>query len=183
MNKYQNIVGKINYWLFLIVVFLLPFPQTFLRYACVIWIFSWLLEGRWISKPKSIKENKMALPFILFGLWFLWKFISILWVPDMIAWRWQMERYLTFALIVPIGIWGLNTNYNWVQAGKTLIIGCIASSFFYISIMGILFHYPELVSNYSFGDEWNYNITKWWSFFIENIFSDFRIQQVHLNSV
>ena len=169
MNKYQNIVGKINYWLFLIVVFLLPFPQTFLRYACVIWIFSWLLEGRWISKPKSIKENKMALPFILFGLWFLWKFISILWAPDMIAWRWQMERYLTFALIVPIGIWGLNTNYNWVQAGKTLIIGSIASSFFYISIMGILFHYPELVSNYSFGDEWNYNITKWWSFFIENI--------------
>ena len=27
-----------------------------------------------------------------------------------------MERYLTFALIVPIGIWGLNTNYDWKQA-------------------------------------------------------------------
>ena len=169
MNKYQNIVGKINYWLFLIVVFLLPFPQTFLRYACVIWVLTWLLEGRWLSKPLSIKKNKIAIPFILFGLWFLWKAISILWVSDITAWSWQMERYLTFALIVPIGIWGLNTNYDWKQAGKTLIAGCITAIIFYLIVMKILFDNPELVKNYSFSNDWNDNINEWWPFFIDNI--------------
>lgn len=169
MNKYQYILGKINYWLFLIVVFLLPFPQTFLRYACVAWVVSWVLEGRWFSKPLSIRENKIAIPFILFGIWYAWKALSIFWSPDASAWGWQMERYLTFALIVPIGIWGINENYDWRQAGKVMVVGCMTAVLFYLAVMGILFHHPEIVSSYSFATEWNYTITEWWLFFMENI--------------
>ena len=70
MNTYQEIVGRANWWLFLVVVALLPFPQIALRFACVLWIFCWALEGRWLTKPRSLKENKMAIPFLLFGLWY-----------------------------------------------------------------------------------------------------------------
>lgn len=169
MSNYQHIVSKVNYWLFLIVVFLLPFPQTFLRYACVVWVVSWLLEGRWMCKPLSIRENKMAIPFILFGLWYAWKALSFFWSPDANAWGWQMERYLTFGLVIPIGIWGVNAHYDWKQAGKTLVYGCIAAVIFYLLVMWTLFRNPEMVKNYSFGDEWNYTITEWWAFFVDNI--------------
>ena len=53
MNRYQNILGHINYSLFLAIVALLPFPQIFLRYACVLWIITWALEGRWLNKPHA----------------------------------------------------------------------------------------------------------------------------------
>ena len=51
LYKYQSAVGQLNYALFLMVVALLPFPQIFLRYTCVVWIVCWFLEGRWLSKP------------------------------------------------------------------------------------------------------------------------------------
>lgn len=73
MNRYQDIMGRINYGLFLCVVALLPFPQVFLRYACVLWVVSWAMEGRWMQRPKSLRENRMAIPFLLFAAWYAWK--------------------------------------------------------------------------------------------------------------
>ena len=49
MNRYRQIIGRINYWLFLTVIALLPAPQLVLRYACVAWIILWFLEGRWLN--------------------------------------------------------------------------------------------------------------------------------------
>ena len=108
MNRYQDIIGKVNYGIFLATVALLPFPQILLRYMCVLWIIAWLLEGRWLSKPMSLRENKIAIPFILFGLWYIWKIVSGLWASDYDAWAWQMERYIAFGMIIPVGIWGVN---------------------------------------------------------------------------
>ena len=100
MSKYREIMGRVNYGLFLIVVALLPFPQAVLRPACVLWIIAWILEGRWtnlITKHKSqIANYKSALPFLLFGIWYGWKMLSGLWAADHGAWAWQMERYMTF---------------------------------------------------------------------------------------
>ena len=76
MNRYREIIGKANYGLFLTAAFLLPFPQLPIRYACVAWVVGWLLEGRWLSRPVPVKQNKMAIPFILFGLWYLWQAVS-----------------------------------------------------------------------------------------------------------
>lgn len=129
--KYQSTIGQINYALFLLVVALLPFPQIFLRYACVSWFIAWSLEGRFLKKPNIVDWKKMV-PFILFGLWYLWKIISGLWAQNLTAYSWQLERYLLFGLMVPIGIWGVNTCYDWKKICAVLAISCIAAAGVYL---------------------------------------------------
>lgn len=143
MSKYQDIIGKIQYVLFLITVALLPFPQVFLRYACVCWGVSWLLEGRWLSRPLSWRENKVLLPLLLFGAWFALQLISGLWASDHVAWAQQIERYLLFALIIPVGIWGLNSNYNLRQASKVLVMSCVVAVPFYVILLWALYSHPD----------------------------------------
>ena len=104
MNQYREIIGKLNYGLFLAIVALLPFDQLLLRYAFVTWFVCWLLEGRWLNRPKPIRDNRMLIPFLLFGLWYLWRIVSWFWAADHAIWSWQTERYLTFGLIVPVAV-------------------------------------------------------------------------------
>ena len=156
MNKYQDILGRINFGLFLAVVALLPFPQIFLRYAWVIWFAVWVLEGRWlqISNLKSqISNSKLLIPLCLFALWYAWRLLSGLWAPDHIAWARQMERYITFAVIIPVGLFGVNACYDWNLAAKVLIGGCIAAVPIYVGIVTVLYFHPEWVS-YSAYPEW-----------------------------
>ena len=122
--KYQSAMGQFNYALFLVVVALLPFPQIFLRYTCVAWIFAWFLEGRWLSKPNWQDWRKM-LPFFMFGGWYLWKIISGLWADNLNAYSWQLERYMAFGLLVPVGIWGVNKCYNWKHVCIVLASSCV----------------------------------------------------------
>ena len=118
MNRYRSIVEDINWWLFLVVVALLPFPQLLLRYASVAWFVSWVLEGRWLKKPKPIITNRSSIIFLAFGAWYAWKLISYFWASDSVAWAAQMERYMTFALMIPVGLWGVNRNYSVRTIGK-----------------------------------------------------------------
>lgn len=131
LQKYQSVIGQLNYTLFLVVVALLPFPQIFLRYACVTWLITWLLEGRFLQKP-NLAEWKRMLPILLFGLWYLWKIISGLWANDQVAYTWQLERYMLFGAMIPIGIWGVNEQYNWKKICSVLVISCIAAAGVYL---------------------------------------------------
>lgn len=123
LQKYQSVMGQFNYALFLVVVALLPFPQIFLRYTCVAWIFAWFLEGRWLSKP-NWQDWRKILPFFMFGGWYLWKIISGLWVDSLNAYSWQLERYMAFGLLIPVGIWGVNKYYNWKHV--CIVLACSA---------------------------------------------------------
>lgn len=131
LQKYQFVIGQLNYTIFLVVVALLPFPQIFLRYACVTWLITWLLEGRFLQKP-NLAEWKRMLPILLFGLWYLWKIISGLWADDQVAYTWQLERYMLFGAMIPIGIWGVNEQYNWKKICSVLVISCIAAAGVYL---------------------------------------------------
>lgn len=126
LKKYQSAVGQLNYSLFLVTVALLPFPQIFLRYASVAWFATWVLEGHFCSKP-SKEDWRKAIPFLMFGVWYLWKIISGLWAADIDAYGWQLERYLFFGLLVPVGIWGVNSLYDWKQICRVLAISCVAA--------------------------------------------------------
>lgn len=168
MNKYQDITGRINYGLFLVVAFLLPFPQLPLRYACVIWVVGWLLEGRWLKRPLPIRQNKIAVPFILFGLWYVWQAVSYFWCADKAAWGWIMERYLTFMMIVPIGIWGVNKYYNLRQISKVLVAGCVVAVPAYLLWMAALYYHPQWEANLQLAESLKYQ-DNWWLFLSENI--------------
>ena len=165
-------MGRINYALFLAVVFLLPFPQITLRYACVLWIVSWFCEARWlqISNIKSqITNHKLTLPFLLFALWYAWHLLSGLWAPDHVAWSSQMERYLTFGLLLPVGIWGVNSRYDWRQAGRVLIIGALCAIPFYILLFGTLFYHREIIDTLQWRATWDYSHTSVIPFIAHNI--------------
>ena len=169
MNKYKTIIERVNYVLFAALVFLLPFPQVFLRYAIVLWLVAWVLEGRWLHKPKSLKRNTMVIPFLLFALWYVWRIASGLWAADHAAWSWQMERYLTFGLMVPVGIWGVNERYNWKQLGRVFTIGCVAAVPIYLIILTPLYFHREIIDQLNWVAEWNYDVHSWYSFFANNI--------------
>ncbi len=172
MSKYREIMGRVSYGLFLIVVALLPFPQAVLRPACVLWIIAWILEGRWtnlITKHKSqIANYKSALPFLLFGVWYGWKMLSGLWAADHGAWAWQMERYMTFGLLIPVGIWGVNEHYDWRQAGRVLAVSCVLAIPAYTVWMAVLYHHPEIVARLPLSDVWTQHSDRW-IFFSDNI--------------
>ena len=127
LQKYQSTVGQLNYTLFLVTVALLPFPQIFLRYASVAWFATWVFEGRFCTKPNK-EDWRKAIPFLMFGAWYLWKIISGLWAADMDAYGWQLERYMFFGLLIPVGIWGVNSLYDWKQICKVLAISCVAAA-------------------------------------------------------
>lgn len=168
MNRYQDIMGRINYGLFLLVAALLPFPQICLRYAVVVWGVSWLLEGRWLRRPMPIKQNKAAIPFLLFGLWYVWQAVSYFWCADKAAWAGTMERYLVFALIVPVGLWGLNERYNLRQAGKVLVASCVAAVPLYALWMAGLFNHPEWAAHLHLTEPLKM-YDDWWMFLSDNI--------------
>lgn len=171
MKRYQEIVGRINYGLFLTVIALLPAPQIVLRYTCVLWIVTWFMEGRWCTLSNlryQISNVKFFVPFVLFGLWYGWIALSGLWAADHAAWAWQMERYMTFALLVPVGLWGVNEKYDWRVAGKVLVASCVIAVPAYLIYMTVLFHHPEWVPYGMLRDKWTQH-TEWFAFFSENI--------------
>ncbi len=168
MNRYQDIIGRVNYYLFLAVAFLLPFPQLPIRYACVAWVAAWILEGRWLRRPTPLKDNKMVIPFLLFGLWYVWQLLSYFWCADKHAWGSLMERYLTFALIMPIGIWGVNKHYDLRKAGKVLITGCVTAIPAYVIWLSVLYTHPELESHLHLTEPLKM-YTNWWEYVADNI--------------
>lgn len=166
MQHYRDIIGHIQYGLFLTVVALLPFPQLWLRYACVLWFVTWLLEGRWLSRPSV---SRITVPFLLFGLWFGWKVLSVLWVPDHAAWSATIERLTTCGLLVPVGLWGLNERYDWHQVGQVLIVSCLCAALFYPMLLSVLLYYPQLLNILNWQAPWDYSNLEWLTFYAANL--------------
>ena len=169
MKRYQELIGRINYALFLVMLFLLPFPQKALRYVGIAWIVSWFLDFRWLHKPLTANRSPLTvIPFIAFGAWFLIKLLSGLWSPDLGAWGWKMVRYLAFGMLVPVGIWGVNEHYDWLKAGRVWVIGCLVAVPAYIAWMTFVHLHPEIVPYLNVPDCWE-NHAGWFDFFSKNI--------------
>ena len=172
MRRYTDILADCNYYLFLAVVALLPFPQIFLRYACVLWFVAWVLEGRWLRKTNfqsPISNFQSAIPFLLFGFLYGWKLLSGLWAADTTEWAAQMERYISFGVMVPVGIWGLNDRYDWRQAGKVFVISCVCSAFFYPLLLTVLLYHREIIDATHWVANWDYSSSEWFYFYQINL--------------
>ena len=166
-------MGRVNYALYIVAVVLLPFPQIFLRYACVAWIIAWFLELRWLPRPNSnyqISGIKYQIPFWLFGLWFGWNLLSGLWAGDHTAWSWQIERYIAFGVLVPVGIWGVNEQYDWRLIGKVFVISCLCAAFFYPAAMTLLLYHREIIDSHPcLHALWDYSTFEWLHFYTSNL--------------
>ena len=178
MNKFRDIIGRANYALTLVVIALLPFPQICLRYACGLWFITWALEFRWLQKPNHqlpitnhqspITNHQSPIPFLLFGAWFVWQLISGLWAADSAAWGAKMERYLTFAMLVPVSLWGVNEHYDRRQMGRTWVISCLVAFPLYLAWMTFVYLHPEIVPYLNVPDSWEQH-AGWFTFFNQNI--------------
>lgn len=124
MHRYLTVMQKINYVLFILVVFLLPFPQIFLRYTIVAWGVSWLLEGRWLRRPRP---SSLLVPCILFALWFVWEALSVLWAGAPALTAAELERHLAVPLLLPVALWGVNDQYDLKMTRRVLMYGCLAA--------------------------------------------------------
>jgi O-antigen ligase len=47
------------------------------------------------------------------------------------TYSWQLERYMAFGLLVPIGIWGVNKYYNWKHICIVLACSCVLAAGIY----------------------------------------------------
>ena len=77
-NKYLQIVEKINYYLFVVAICMLPFPTRISLYAWELWLISWLFEGRFLRK-ENIQWHKGLIPIFMCVVWVLWELISCVW--------------------------------------------------------------------------------------------------------
>jgi hypothetical protein len=160
---YSRFISKANYVLFIVMVCMLPFPTKVSLYAWMLWLVSWLLEGR-IFRSEHIRWHKGLVPILaLVGL-LLFELVSYTWAIDTTSAANMLVRHLSYIAIVPIAIWGVNQHYDWVKIARWFIISCVASIFiygFYIYIFEyrdyLLTHhqYPEQ-SWLLFGERVNY---------------------------
>lgn len=141
MSHYQNIIQRLQQYCLLVVFFLLPFPNSLLRYAILTWGILWLLEGRWLHRPMTPKENSLLIPILCFGAWYSIKLISGLWATDTAAWLDYLETNASVPAIVLLGLWGLHTNYNRQHLQLALIAGCLVVSVLYPCMLFYQYHH------------------------------------------
>ena len=161
-NKYLQIVEKINYYLFVVAICMLPFPTRISLYAWELWLISWLFEGRFLRK-ENIQWHKGLIPIFMCVVWVLWELISCVWAINQEDAINMVVRHLSLVMIIPIAIWGVNDQYDFWKAAKWFVISCISSVFIYaiylyvIQQWGYLYEHhelPEYVSTWQyFGDQ------------------------------
>lgn len=164
-NKYLQIVEKINYYLFVVAICMLPFPTRISLYAWVIWLFSWLLEGRFLRR-ENLKWHIGLLPVILFVIWVVWECISYIWAINKLDAANMLIRHISFIGITPLALWGVNSRYNWLMAAKCFIASCILSLLCYSLYIHVFQHWsyidqyqhwPDYFSTWRyFGDQISY---------------------------
>ena len=133
--KYQQVIGEINWYAFLAFLAVLPYDHSLSRPIWMVWLVSWLLECRFLTKPAAFgnpAERRKLIPFIGLAVWFLWGAVSMLWAENQHeAQGALMRNFDLFFLLFP-AIWGLNGRYNWQTALKVFVVSCLISVFVYL---------------------------------------------------
>ncbi len=149
MDKYRQIVGKLNWFLFLAVAFTLSFSPAVLRIVWVAWLVSWFLEFRFLDK-KNYFFSKYQIPSFILLAFFLWQCLSYLWTIDKVTAGIVLKSQISYLFLPIILMFGVNRNYDIKKSIFSFIIGSAVISVFYI--YGILIfsnHTTILHSDYS----------------------------------
>ena len=137
MDKYRQIVGKLNWFLFLAVAFTLSFSPAVLRIVWVAWLVSWFLEFRFLDK-KNYFFSKYQIPSFILLAFFLWQCLSYFWTIDKVTASVVLERQVSYLFLPLIMMFGVNKNYDVKKTIFSFIIGSAIISIFYIHSVFIL---------------------------------------------
>lgn len=160
-TKYLQIVEKINYYLFVIAICMLPFPTRISLYAWELWLLSWLFEGRFLRK-ENLQWHKGLVPIFMCVVWVLWELLSCTWAINKTDAINMVVRHLSFVMIVPVALWGMNERYDLWKAAKYFVISSTSSVFIYSIYLYIIqqwgyiqefHHLPESVQSWSYFGE------------------------------
>lgn len=155
-NKYLRIIEKINYYLFVIAICMLPFPTRISLYAWVTWLVSWLLEGRFLRK-KNLQWHIGLIPIVMCVVWFVWEAISCSWAINKVDATNMLIRHISFVAIVPLALWGVNSFYNWDTVAKYFVGSCLFSLLGY-SIYIHLFQHWSYIDQF---EQWPSYFSSW----------------------
>lgn len=149
MERYRQIVGKLNWILFLVVAFTMSFSPAILRVVWTIWLISWFLELRFLDK-KNFTFSKYQIPAFIFLVYFIWQCVSFLWTIDRVTAGVVLERQISFLFLPIVMMFGVNGNYDIKKSIFSFILGSAIISLFYIIGVFILSNYSSILkSDYS----------------------------------
>lgn len=131
MENYRQIVGKFNWYLFLLVAFTLSFSPVIVRVVWTVWLISWFLELRFLDR-KNFAISKYQIPAFLLLMFFVWQLLSYLWTIDKVTAGVVLERQVSYLFLPIIMMFGVNRNYDVKKSIVSFIIGSAVISVFYI---------------------------------------------------
>lgn len=166
-NKYTQIAGLTNYLLVLALAFSASFPNRIFNSMWVLWLISWLLEGRFLKKS-NFSFNKSKIPVLLLLVFYIWEAISLFWAKDKAAGLSMLEKQMSFVAIVPIALFGVNRYYKTTTILLSVVIGVLVSILSYSMTLLYAYNYEYLISS---GDLslWNGFDTKTFTVWLTNI--------------
>lgn len=125
MRQFQTLVAQLQYGIFCLLLFTLPYGEIVTRPLWVLWLILWAAEGRWLVRP-TFRRGMMALMAGLI-LFFGWQAVSALWAIDPSQPGLLLGRQVSLLAIGVISCWGLNEYYRPDVLLKVLIAGAVIS--------------------------------------------------------
>ena len=139
-----NIIGKLNYALFLALLIALPLPRVFLQPIAVAWVIAWVLECRFVNK-ENWRWTNMAIPGVLLVILTLWEALSLLWAPDTQAGLSIIDRHWPFIILVLVPLFGFNKHYRTSKVLPPLFAACVASVPLYLFTYYWVWQYDAVI--------------------------------------
>lgn len=157
-NKYLQIIRYVNYMLFVVAACMLSFPTRVSLYTWGLWLLTWFMEGRFVNK-NNLQWNKGLIPLCLLLLWVLCEAVSYVWSIDREDTLNMLIRHLSFILIMPVALWGVNEHYNWRRIAHCFVLTTIISVFVYGIYIYFVWHWDYICMYHSLPEHvrsWTY---------------------------
>lgn len=127
METYKSIISKTNFFAFLALLAVLPYPRPLIHFCWLLWSITWLMEGRFLQRKNLCTQRGILYLSIGVGIWLLWNIVSVLRAENTQASWAAIERYISLLAIPLIGLFGLNERYNWRTCLRVFVLSCVLS--------------------------------------------------------
>ena len=149
MKRYNDIITYANYLAFLALLCAMPYAFQFIRFFGLIWVVTWVLEGRFVKRANLCLDKPRLYVAIGVTVWVVWNALSMTWAADQSA-AWAMVQRDLYMLCIPlVMLWGVNERYDWKQIVKVMTIGCAISVAVYVFTVYWLFNVPRAWDKHS----------------------------------